>query len=85
LSSAKKYDIKQIYTSKPTTKTSLFENMEVIGRYVVLNTISLDFLIQIIASNKTRCILLCKRMLIRCLKAILGDSYITIKNKLIRQ
>lgn len=84
LASAKKYGIKHIYTSEPTTMVEDWNGVEVIGRYVLLANSSKDYVMLIITSSKKRFVLLCKRIVLKVIKSILGNNYVKLKNRLFR-
>ena len=77
--------IRTIYTSEPTTKVNYYKDMRIIGRYVVLSEDSTQHVLSIVSSKKTRLILSCKRAVLRVIKTILGDNYVSLKNKLYRK
>lgn len=84
LANAYKYGIRYIYTSEPITKVSYFNDMQVIGRYVLLSDNSTEYVMSIINSSKKRFLLLCKRAALKIIKAVLGGYYLKIKNLLFR-
>lgn len=84
LANAYKYGIRYIYTSEPITKVSYFNDMQVIGRYVLLSDSSTEYVMSIITSSKKRFLLLCKRAVLKIIKTVFGDNYLKIKNLLFR-
>ena len=82
LVSASKYGIKHIYTSEPTTRVKYNNNLCIYGRYVIQSSSSNNIIIRILDSNLYRRWLSLVRMIIRCVKVILGDKYIVTKQKL---
>lgn len=84
LTNAYKYGIRYIYTSEPITKVSYFNDMQVIGRYVLLSDSSTEYVMSIITSSKRRFFLLCKRAVLKIIKTVLGGNYVKIKNLLFR-
>lgn len=84
LDNAKKYGIKYIYTSEPTTKISYFKGMEIIGRYVLFATSTTDYVLSIITSSRKRFMLSCKRSILKVFKTLLGGYYVKLKNLLFR-
>lgn len=84
LESARKYGIKHIYTSEPTTKTVFYNGMEVVGRYVLLANSSTGYVMSIITSSKKRFVLSCKRAMLRAVKFVLGSNYVKLKNILLK-
>ena len=74
--------IKYLYTSEPVEQVSLFDNMMVIGRYVLLSDSTTDDVISIISSARHRKLLYYKRSILRVVKLLLGRYYIKLKNLL---
>lgn len=84
LNNAHKYGIEYIYTSEPTTKVSDMNGLQVFGRYVLLGDSSTDYVMSIIKSKRTRVILICKRIVLKMIKSVLGQHYVKLKNMLFR-
>lgn len=84
LNNVQKYGIEYVYTSEPTTKISDWNGIEVIGRYVLLGDCSIDYVMSIIKSKKTRILLICKRTVLKMIKSVLGQYYVKLKNMLFR-
>lgn len=76
--------LKDIYTSRPTTKKVSYRDMNLYGRYVVLCDTSDEYLLSIISSSLTRQKLALKWGIIYCVKKILGDKYVHLKNLIYR-
>lgn len=76
--------LRDVYTSKPTTKISSYRDMNLYGRYVVLSDTSTEYLLSIIGSPFTRMKLSLKWSLIYCIKKVLGDRYVQLKNIIYR-
>lgn len=80
LSTAANCGIKHLYTSEPVTKVSSYNEMEIIGRYVLLVDCTTDYVLSIISSTRFRVILSMKRSLLKCVKFLLGKNYVKLKN-----
>lgn len=80
LESAYRLGIKYFYTSEPTIKVRKFDDMGVLGRYVILNNSSSEYVLSIIESKGVRFQLLFKRKVLKIVKSILGSNYIKLKN-----
>lgn len=76
--------LKEIYTSRPTTKLSVYKGMQIHGRYVVLCDTTDEYLLSIIGSSFTQKLLSLKWSAIYCVKKILGDKYVQLKNLIYR-
>lgn len=85
LASASQNGIKHIYTSEPTTKIGVFDDMEIIGRYVVFSDSTTEYVMSIISSPFKRFELFCKRALLKVIKYLLGSSYVKLKNRLYKK
>ena len=85
LESASKNGIKHIYTSEPTTKAGTFDDMEVVGRYVVFSDSTTEYVVSIVSSPFKRFELSCKRALLKVIKTMLGSSYVKLKNCLYKK
>lgn len=84
LSGASRAGIMNLYTSEPTTEISSFEHMRVVGRYVMLNDSTPEYLISIISSPARRFFLSVRRHVIRMMKALLGFNYVKVKQLLFK-
>lgn len=84
LNSVSACGIKHIYTSEPVTKISVYNDMEVIGRYVLLVNSTTEYVQSIISSSRRRMALSLKRSILKVVKSILGSSYLKLKNILYR-
>lgn len=76
--------LKEIYTSRPTTKKKIFNDMTIHGRYVVLSNTSADEVLRIIQSPFSRFVLDSKWLVISVIKRLLGDNYVKLKNLIYR-
>lgn len=76
--------LKEIYTSRPTTKKKIFNDMTIHGRYVVLSNTSVDEVLRIIQSPFSRFVLDSKWLVISVIKRLLGDNYVKLKNLIYR-
>lgn len=85
LHSTRKYGIKYLYTSEPTTNVEKFEDMELHGRYVVLADSTIDHVLSIISSSRVRYFLACKRRVLCFVKYLLGDNYLKLKSLIYRK
>lgn len=74
--------INTIYTSDPTTKHKKVENAEIIGRYVVTDDDSLETVKSVVISEKVRLLKYLRFKSLGIAKTLLGDFYLTIRNKL---
>lgn len=61
-----------------------FNDMEVIGRYVLLVNSTTEYVQSIISSSRRRMALSLKRSILKVVKSILGSSYVKLKNILYR-
>lgn len=75
--------IKKIYTSNPTTRISHRNGVDIIGRYAIQNSTSLQQVMSIISSPITRMKYKLKNDILYVAKEILGNSYSTIKRNLL--
>lgn len=76
--------LKEIYSSRPTTKLSKYKDMQLHGRYVVLCDTTDEYLLSIIGSSFTRQRITMKWAVIYCVKKILGERYVQLKNIIYR-
>lgn len=72
--------LKDVYSSQPTTKIGFYKDMQIHGRYVVLCDTADNYLLSIIGGSLTRKFLSFKWAIISCVKRLLGDSYVQLKN-----
>lgn len=75
--------IKRIYTSTPTIRVSHYKSAQLIGRYAIQTSTSLQQVMAIISNPVTRMKYQIKSDILQIAKNILGSSYSTIKRKLI--
>lgn len=73
-----------IYTSQPTTKIKLFQNHKVIGRYVVLDGMTANDVLNIVTNKGTRRTMSLKWHCLNIAKTILGSSYDKVKELIVR-
>ena len=76
--------LKDVFTSRPTTKMDYYKDMNLYGRYVVLCDTTDEYLLSIIGSSFARKKLALKWSIIYCVKKILGDRYVQLKNLVYR-
>ena len=72
--------LREVYTSRPTTKVGKFRDMNLYGRYVVLSDTTTEYILSIIGSSFTRMKISFKWRIIYCIKKILGNKYVKLKN-----
>lgn len=72
-----------IYTSQPTTNTKLFQKHNVIGRYVVLDGMTTEDVVRMVTSKGYQMKMAMKWHLLNMVKLVLGESYDTVKAKLL--
>lgn len=82
--SAYKHGIKYLYTSEPTINVEKYNNMEIHGRFVILDNSSPEYVQSIIESKRIRFQLLFRRKILKILKSILGSHYVKMKNLIFR-
>lgn len=71
--------IHRLYTSIPTTETTLFENMQVVGRYVVYQGMSAADVLNIISNKAYRRRLYVRWRMLHLVKMCLGTQYDRLK------
>lgn len=71
---------KELYTSEPTTKTTLKGSMTLIGRYVVHRNMSAADVLKIVDSRGYRRKLGVRWQILKVLKFILGNNYNKVKS-----
>ena len=76
---ALKAGIERLYTSIPTTKITYFENMQVLGRYVVYQGMSTKDVIRIVSDEGYRRRLYIRWQLLHYAKSCLGSQYERLK------
>lgn len=76
--------LREVYTSRPTTNKLSYKDMVLYGRYVVLSDTSIDYILSIISSPFKRKQISIRWGIIYCIKKILGDKYILLKNIIYR-
>lgn len=76
--------ISKIYTSSPTTKVNKFRNSQIIGRYVITDNDDVSTVMSIVSSPLFRFKQNFRFICLGIAKAILGDTYLKIRNKMIK-
>ena len=76
--------IKVLYTSEPTLKAEKYNDMQVVGRYVVHRKSATSTIMKLIQSPFYRSTRLMNRRLIVFLKTLLGGNYRIIKNYILK-
>lgn len=74
---------KTIYTSQPTTKTKTYNGCEMLGRYIVLNGMPTEDVLQMVSSKCYHMKMSVKWFLLNLMKTVLGFSYESFKSKLL--
>lgn len=77
-------DISNIYTSCPTSKTTNKQNYTLIGRYAVTADMSTDEVLSIVTSPYKRFKISCRQQILDLAKRLLGNHYLSIREKLIK-
>ncbi len=80
LNYALRVGLKDVFTSKPTTIISSYKGLNLIGRYVILRDTTDGYLLSIIVNATIRTKLYVKWCIIYCIKRILGNNYVKLKN-----
>lgn len=83
LSMAVRYSFKTIYTSRPTTKIKKYRDANIIGRYVVLNSMTVPDVVRLVTSKRNHLKLLVKWHLLNLVKKVLGSNYESFKASLL--
>lgn len=83
LDAAIQFGYKTIYTSQPTTKTKTYKDSSLIGRYVVLESMTTEDVLRIVTSKSYHLKMTLKWHLLNMVKKVLGSSYETFKAKLL--
>lgn len=81
LDAAKKANITDIFTSKPTCRQIEYKDMSLYGRFVVLEGMTENDVVNLINSKRRQIFLLGKWSLLNIVKAILGNKYELVKQK----
>lgn len=76
--------LKEVYTSRPTTKLSSYNDMQLHGRYVVQSDATDEYVLSIIGNPITRKRLALKWSIIFFAKKILGEKYVQLKTRIYR-
>lgn len=73
--------IKDVYTSEPSEKPKHHDNLNIYGRYGIRDSMTIDEVLAIAFDNKTKNKIRYKKTMLNLLKIIMGNSYITIREK----
>lgn len=76
--------IKEVYTSEPFEKVKQKNQICIYGRYGVRNSMAIDDVLAIAFNNKTKNKLRIKKGALNLMKQIMGNNYITIREKLFK-
>lgn len=76
--------IKEVYTSEPFEKVKRKDQINIYGRYGVRESMTIDNVIAIAFNNKTKNKLRIKKGVLNILKKIMGNSYISIREKIFK-
>lgn len=79
---ANKAGYRTLYTSKPTVKIVESLGIKVLGRYVIHDSMSTDYVLSIITNSFLRKKLYFRWQILNILKFLLGDFYSKLKNKI---
>jgi len=82
LEAIRKANIKEVYTSKPTCKQRQYKGISLKGRFVVLDGMTDDDIVNLINSKRKRQLLLLKWRILNVVKLILGNKYEVVKQKI---
>ncbi|MFY1613229.1 polysaccharide deacetylase family protein [Macellibacteroides fermentans] len=77
--------INMLYTSSTTTSTTCLGSMEIVGRYVVYQGMSVNDVLAIISSKTRRQIMYIKWLILKIVKYFLGNHYNSTKAKLFKK
>lgn len=83
LNAAIQFGFKTIYTSKPTTKTQIYNDGTLIGRYVVLDGMTTEDVVSIVSNKGTKMKMAMKWHVLNIVKGLLGSSYEKIKTQVL--
>ena len=76
--------ITELYTSDPTTDVKFKGTARIIGRFAVTNDMSAEYVLSMIADKSVRRKRYLRFKALSLCKAILGDSYLKIRKKILR-
>lgn len=82
LEAIRKANIIDVFTSKPTCKQRQYKEITLNGRFVVLDGMTEDDMVNLISSNKKKQLLLLKWRLLNVVKLIFGNKYEVVKQKI---
>lgn len=74
-----------IYDSTPTTKKRSYKGATIVGRYAITNDMSPESVLSIITSPYKRARITLRYDILRLAKIVLGDSYLRIRNHLLKK
>ena len=76
--------VTDVYTSEPFEKTKCFSGMNVYGRYGIRDAMTVNDVLAIAFDKKTKCKIRIKKESLNLLKKVMGNSYITIREKIFK-
>lgn len=82
LEAIRKANIIDVFTSEPTCKQSQYKGLTLNGRFVVLDGMTEDDIVNLISSKKKKQLLLLKWRILNIVKFILGNKYEVVKQKI---
>jgi len=82
LEAIRKANIIEVFTSKPTCKPEQYKDITLNGRFVVLDGMTEDDIINLINSKREKQLLLLKWRILNVVKLILGNKYEIVKQKI---
>ena len=74
-----------IYDSTPTTKKRSYKGATIVGRYAIINDMSPASVLSIITSPYKRARITLRYDILRLAKIVLGDTYLRIRNHLLKK
>lgn len=74
-----------IYDSTPTTKKRSYKGATIVGRYAITNDMSPASVLSIVTSPYKRARITLRYDILRLAKIVLGDSYLRIRNHLLKK
>lgn len=81
LDAAIQFGFNTIYTSQPTTKIKTYKRSKLIGRYVVLDGMTMDDVLRMVTSKSYHLKMSVKWHVLNIVKKVLGSSYEAFKAK----
>ena len=82
LEAIRRENIKEVFTSKPTCIPEQYKDVTLNGRFVVLDGMTVDDIVELIISRKKKELLLLKWRILNIVKLILGNKYEAVKQKI---